>query len=61
MIQNLIYNSGALRLIAMRDGSAFAVKVQWDGETQETLRVATKNINEAVDVVLEQIGFYLTA
>lgn len=61
MNYNLIYTSGALKLIGIKDGSGYAVKVQWDGETQEVLRVASSNINEAIDVVLEQIGFYLTA
>lgn len=48
---------GDLKLVGLNDNvsKSTLVRVTWDGEFQETIRVATNSPLEAVDIVAEQL------
>lgn len=48
---------GDLKLVGLNDNvsKSTLVKVTWDGEFQETIRVATNSPLEAVNIVAEQL------
>ena len=52
-----IRNFGDLRLLGQNDSTSksTSVRVSWNGEFQETIRVATNDPLEAVDIVAEQL------